>query len=160
MKSYLVGALAMTLVACGTPAAGTGGGPISVDAPQNSAIGFLTGTSVIPGRSTTTVYPREVWTVSLTAGTAYTVLMCKTGTVSMDPYLSVTPPTGTTGEDPHTDDDSAGSLNSRVVFTPTVTGTYTIYASVFSAFASGSTAGTYRLSVLTGAMNSATCPTS
>ncbi|MEI8259105.1 MAG: hypothetical protein WCJ30_25845, partial [Deltaproteobacteria bacterium] len=149
MKSLaFAGVVALSLVGCG-PAGGGGGGPMTVGTPVTGTIGFLSGESTIPGRAGTTTYRRDIWTVPLTTGSPVTVLLCRTGTVSFDPYLAVHGPGGPT-DDLHNDDDSAGSLNSRLVLTPTATGSYTIYASTFSSFSSSSTAGNYTLSVTAG----------
>lgn len=42
------------------------------------------------------------------------------------------------------DDDSGGNLNARIIFTPTVTGTYNLYATTFVR----GQRGAYRISVL------------
>jgi hypothetical protein len=152
------GVVALSLVACG-PSGASGGGPIAVGATETGSLGFLSGQSTIPGRSSTTEYRRDIWTTNLTMGSPVTILMCRTGSVSFDPYLAVHGPAGEM-DDLHTDDDSAGNLNSRIVFTPTTTGEYTIFATTFSSFNSNSNSGTYTLSVMAGEMTSATCPSS
>jgi hypothetical protein len=51
------------------------------------------------------------------------------------------------------DDDSAGNLNSRIVYTPTMTGMYTIRVTTFG---SGMKQGAYTLQVMPGANETAT----
>ncbi len=159
MKSVGIAVLAsLALTGCIIGGGANGGGPVAIGTPVNGSIGFGTQRLVIPGRSATTTYRSDTWTVPLTMGQPVTLLMCRTGTVSFDPYLSITGPAGAM-DDVHTNDDGAGSLNSRIVFTPASTGTYTIYATTFSTFESNSSAsGAYRLSVVAGEMPTATCP--
>jgi hypothetical protein len=78
----------------------------------------------------------NVHTVRLVAGTTYTINMTSS---SLDSYLILSGH-GVLIQD----DDSGGNLNARIVFTPSVTGNYNIYATTF---ASGVT-GNYRVSVL------------
>ncbi len=148
------------LSGCGTDPAdgGSSGGVIAVGGAGTGSIGFGSPQRLIPGRSATTQYRTDIWTVSLTTGAPVTLLLCRTGTVSFDPYLSIHGPGGST-DNVQTDDDSAGMLGSRIVFTPTTTGRHTIYTSTFSSFTSSdSAAGSYRLTVTAGAMMTATCP--
>jgi hypothetical protein len=148
--------LALAMAGCGG-AGGGGGGALTVGTPVTGSLGFLSMESVIPGRSSTTMYRAEIWTATLTAGQPVTVLMCRTGNVSFDPYVSVTGPGGTM-DNVGTNDDAAGMLNSRLVYMPTSTGSHTIYATTFSSFSSGSTSGSYQLTVFNGEMPTVTCP--
>jgi hypothetical protein len=158
-SAVFAGLVALALAGCGGPAGGTGGGPIAVGVPVDSAIGFDTTASTIPGRGAS-MFRREVWTVSLTTGMPVTILMCRVGSVRFDPYLVVHGPAGAEDNLQSNDDISLEThdLNSRVVYTPTTTGMHTIYATTFSTFVTGSTSGNYRLSVVNGDMPTATCP--
>jgi hypothetical protein len=78
----------------------------------------------------------ETHGVRLVAGVRYTIDMTSN---AVDSYLILSG-FGVLIQD----DDSGGNLNARIVFTPSVTGTYTIYATTFGSGARG----TYRLSVV------------
>ncbi|MDP3276666.1 MAG: hypothetical protein Q8Q09_15820 [Deltaproteobacteria bacterium] len=156
MKQVMIAVLvAMSVGACAP--VGGGGGPITVGGMADGFIGFLTPESTIPGRSGTTQYRRELYTVSLTAGMPVTLLMCRTSVERFDPYLAIHGPVGPM-DNVETNDDSAGDYNSRLIYTPMTTGVHTIYATTFSSFSSNSNNGAYRLTVTAGANPTATCP--
>jgi hypothetical protein len=77
-----------------------------------------------------------VYSVRLVAGTTYTIDMTSK---AVDSYL-ILAGNGVLIQD----DDSGGNLNARIVFTPSVTGTYNIYATTFGR----GERGAYRISVL------------
>ena len=83
-----------------------------------------------------------------------TILLCSTTPHSgFDPYLQL----DYMGQQVATDDDSAGNLNARIVYTPVSSGAYTIY--VMSQGGTAPTAGAaYTLRVVQGAMFTASCP--
>jgi methionine-rich copper-binding protein CopC len=100
-----------------------------------------------PGATGTIDYgaDRDLFRVAVTAGVQYYVDLegapTSQGTL-VDPYLGgIYDPNGTfvVGM---TDDDAGVGRNSRLVFTPTITGNYTVSAGAF-----GSGTGTYRLAV-------------
>jgi hypothetical protein len=78
----------------------------------------------------------EVHSVRLTAGVRYTIDMTSN---FVDSYLILSG-NGVLIQD----DDSGGNLNARIVFTPSVTGNYNIYATTFGR----GQRGVYRISVL------------
>lgn len=151
--------VAAALVGCGAggPSGGGGGGSIAVGMSASGTLGPLSEQSTIPGRSSTTQYRRDLYTISLTAGMPVTILMCRVGSVSFDPYVAIHGPAGEM-DNVGRDDDSAGSLNSRLVYTPMTTGMHTLYATTFSSFSSSSSAGMYTLTVFDGEMQRVTCP--
>lgn len=144
------------LAACGEniTIGATSRGAMNVGDTVTGSINGSTGVTTIPGRSSSIDVPAETWTVSLTNGQVVTLLMCRTSGTSFDPYVSIHGPGGR-GDNVRVNDDGASSLNSRLVYTATSTGTHTIYATTYSY--SASRAGTYRLTVYDGSMTSVNC---
>ena len=135
--------------ACGSGTAPTvrtfateaGGGPGSTPiACAGSAGGTLASTD---GRSTvrTTSYA-DLYTFTATAGQQVTITDNST---AFDAYLVLKSPSGTVVAQ---DDDGNGGTNSKIVYTPTLSGTYTIEATSYTANATG--AYTVALSCATG----------
>ncbi|MEI8254441.1 MAG: hypothetical protein WCJ30_02090 [Deltaproteobacteria bacterium] len=96
----------------------------------------------------------DAWTVDLTVDEPVTIVMCSTTpSVNFDPRLQL----DRNGVQVATDDDSAGNLNARIVYTPSESGTYTVYAASVGGTAPPSGAS-YTLRVMRGAVFDATCP--
>ena len=94
------------------------------------------------------------WHVDLVAGSAVTIVMCSTMPSSaFDPALQL----DFRGERVADDDDSAGNLNARIVYTPLVSGTYDVFAMAHGGTAPAGGAS-YTLRVYEGAMFDVTCP--
>ncbi len=130
------------------------GGAITVGATVNGTLGIGDPITPLPGRGGS--YRADPWTVSLTMGQPITIAMCETVGSDFDPYLVVE----SAGMDNHYNDDTAGGYHSHgslVTFTPTLTATYTIYASTFRSL-TGDTVGDYTLQVMAGDMPTFRCP--
>ncbi len=96
----------------------------------------------------------DAWTLDLTRDEPVTIVMCSTSpSVNFDPYLQL----DRSGAQVAIDDDSAGNLNARIVYTPVESGSYTLYASSRGGTAPPAGAA-YTLRVIRGAMFDATCP--
>jgi hypothetical protein len=127
--------------------AGTPGiAPISVGSMVNGNLGA--GDAMIEGGGYVDQYA-----IQLTAGSPVTIVtrggpssMTPNGT--LDVLTSVVLDDGLVAED----DDSAGNQNSRIVFTPTVTGTYIIRVSTYG---NQQQEGSYQLQVMSGAFMNA-----
>lgn len=157
LKSALTVVFALSLAACGDNITfgPTSRGGTSVGNAVTGSIDGSTGRTTLPGRSSSIEVPAETWTVSLNAGETVTLLMCRTSGSSFDPYISMHGPGGRT-DNARTDDDGAGFPNSRLIYTPTSSGTHTIYASTFTY--SSTRNGTYQLTVYPGSMGTVRCP--
>lgn len=96
----------------------------------------------------------DTWTLELTANEPVTIVMCSLSpNADFDPYLQL----DHSGVQVATDDDSAGNLNARVVYTPDQSGTFTVYATSRGGTAPAA-GGAYSLRAMRGAMYDATCP--
>lgn len=154
LKTSVVATFALAFAAC-TVNAPTARGSLSVGVPVTGTINGSVGFTTVPGRSSSIDVPAETWTVGLTAGQTVTLLMCRTSGASFDPYLSIHGPAGRE-DNVRINDDGAGFPNARLVYTPTSSGTHTIYATTFSY--SESRTGSYQLTVFAGDMSTVRCP--
>ncbi|MBI2770716.1 MAG: Ig-like domain-containing protein [Burkholderiales bacterium] len=92
-----------------------------------------TGTVVVNGSAATgtinTVDDKDLFKVTLVAGTTYTFSLTRTTGGLTDPYLILYSPSI---DQLMVDDDSGGSSNSRLTYTPTASGTYYLGAMDYS----------------------------
>jgi hypothetical protein len=149
--SSIVAALAAAsfLAACGD----TGGGSLSVGGA--AADGRVSGSDRSQPAGWAAPIQADTWTVPLEAGSAVTILLCSAAPSSaFDPYLQL----DFMGQNVAMDDDSAGNLNARIVYTPTQSGAYDVYVTSHGGTAPAGGAA-YTVRVLAGAMYEATCPT-
>ncbi len=122
----------------------TGVGATGTDIPGTTVTTSVLTVNGAAGSSTIdTNGDTDWWRVSLTAGTAYTFRLnsASTGGVG-DAYLRLLNSSGTQIT---ADDDSGGSLNSLITYTPTATGTYYLSAEGCG----GSNTGAYTISAAT-----------
>ncbi len=114
---------------------GGGGGGCSSSTTAISAGSTLSG-SLASTDCTSTVRTGGMYydnfTFSATAGTTYTITMTST---AFDTYLHLLNSGGTSVA---FDDDGNGGTNSKITYTPSASGTYTIHATSYSAGATGS----------------------
>ena len=141
------------LAACGEniTIGATSRGAMNVGDTVTGSINGSTGVTTIPGRSSSIDVPAETWTVSLTNGQVVTLLMCRTSGTSFDPYVSIHGPGGR-GDNVRVNDDGASSLNSRLVYTATSTGTGN--ATMVTGTAASATAGPASGGAVEGAVGS------
>lgn len=109
--------------------------------PPASSIGSLAVNGVTSG-NIAAANQQDWYAIPLTAGVTYTFRQVKTGTLTLDSYLYLTDEAGTII---NVDDDSGGSYNSLITYTPTTSGTYHLVASGYG----GTSTGTYDLSSYT-----------
>jgi hypothetical protein len=129
---------------------GSGRTAMTAGAQTPITVGSITAGQLAPGDiSMSNGTFADDYSVMLTAGVPVTVVLRGGPSTTMpgsnlDVYLILMQ----NGVEVEHDDDSAGNLNSRIVFTPPATGMYTLRATTFS---SSNAMGSYTLQVMPGA---------
>ena len=105
----------------------------------NAAVGINIGGSYI--ESIATAGDHDWYRVTLQAGISYQIEQVKQGSSSIDSYLRLR---SATGSQLAYDDDSGGNFNSKLMFTPTSSGTYYLDAGGYN----NTSTGLYAISVV------------